>query len=328
MTTWTPQTSQARAAMFKRISASLLPDQAITAFAGGTSAHTILSPPAVQHALLGFFTTPAVLPLRAAFKDACAAVARHAWRDRDTVIRGSIAAWRRCFPRAQCASVSERNTGAGHRRALVMDADLAHLRGVLELNMSGCDGVTAAAFEHLRGIRTLDVSWCKRLSAAALEPLRGIHTLNLSYSTGITDAALAHLAGIHTLDVGDCTGITDAGAAHLAGIHTLNAECSGVTGAAFEHLRGIYKLNVFGCTGITDAALAYLRGIRSLEMLFGPDITDAAFEHLRGIRALDMYGSPSRVTSAGLAHLRGIRSLRFEDPGLHAMAQGLGLPIS
>ena len=101
MPTWASQSPEARAAMFVRLSASRAPDHLITAFASGASAHTVFSPPAVQHALLSMLTTAAVLPLRATCKDARTAVAGHKWCDRDTFIRGSIAAWRRCFPRAQ-----------------------------------------------------------------------------------------------------------------------------------------------------------------------------------------------------------------------------------
>ncbi len=118
MAAWAPQSPQARAAMFTRISASRAPTQPITAFAAGASAHTVLSPPAVQHALLSMLTTAAALPLRATCAEARAAVAGHGWCDRDTVHHGSTAAWRRCFPRAQCAKFSEDQWGPHERRRL------------------------------------------------------------------------------------------------------------------------------------------------------------------------------------------------------------------
>ena len=55
-------------------------------------------------ALLAFFShfrglrTAACLPLQAA-------VAAHPWEYMETVILGSIGAWRACFPRARCANV-------------------------------------------------------------------------------------------------------------------------------------------------------------------------------------------------------------------------------
>ena len=147
---WAPQTPQARAAMLARLSASRPPGQVITAFSGGPDAHSMLSPPSVQHALLGCLTTAAALPLRAACADCRAAVAGQAWEDRGTVIKGSIAAWRACFPRARCANVRMWDYySANLRTTPVVDADFVHFEGLRELNMAGCRAkplCTSAAF--------------------------------------------------------------------------------------------------------------------------------------------------------------------------------------
>jgi hypothetical protein len=96
----------ARAAMFARISASRAPGTAIAAFCSGAASHTVLSPPAVQHALLACFTTRAVLPLRAACREARAAVAGCAWEDR-ALRRGARAFRARAAP--MCAGMSGRH---------------------------------------------------------------------------------------------------------------------------------------------------------------------------------------------------------------------------
>ena len=293
MAAWAPQPPAARAAMFTRISASRPPDQPLSAFASGASAHTLLSPPAIQHALLSLLSTPAALPLRATCKEARAAVAGHAWRDRDTVIRGSIAAWRRCFPRAQCANAGEggwMSARPEHRRTPVVDADLAHLQGLLELSLVSCAGVTDAGFAHLRGIHTLDMRFCK----------------------GVTDAALVHLAGIHTLDMSGCSTITGAGFEHLRGIHTLKINhCDGITDAAFVHLAGIHTLDMSRCWAITDAAFAHLAGIHTLRVVGCVDIPGAALVHLHGTHTLDMACCASK--GFGFLRLRGISSLALSS---------------
>ncbi len=74
--------------MFARISASRAPGTALSAACGGADAHTLLSPHSVQHALLGFLDARAALPLRTTCREARAAVAGHAWKDRDT--------WKHC----------------------------------------------------------------------------------------------------------------------------------------------------------------------------------------------------------------------------------------
>ena len=131
------------------------------------------------------------------------------------MIKGSIAAWRACFPRARCANVHEEDmTGYGERAVPVVDADFVHFEGLRELFMAGCGEINDAAFVHLRGIHTLDMSFCDQAT--------------------ITDAAFAHLVGIQRLSLCYC---------HQATITT----------AAFAHLRGIQLLNMSGCRQLTDA---------------------------------------------------------------------------
>lgn len=66
--------------MFARISASR-PNEPITAFAGGSTPHTIFSPSSVQHALLSFLTPTTALPLRAVCQDTLLATRRHPFFD-------------------------------------------------------------------------------------------------------------------------------------------------------------------------------------------------------------------------------------------------------
>jgi hypothetical protein len=71
--------------------------------AAGHATETILSEVGVV--LLRLFDTREACVLRLVFREFVEAVAQQRWEDRDTVIMGSIAAWRRCFPRARCANV-------------------------------------------------------------------------------------------------------------------------------------------------------------------------------------------------------------------------------
>ena len=284
------------AALFHRLSASRAPGTAITAFCSGGGAHTLLSPPPVQHVLLSLLDTRAALPLRATCREARAAVAGHAWEDGDTVIKGSIAAWRACFPRARCANLRKFDADCRKflRKAPVVDADFVHFEGLRELNMVRCTAVTDAAFAHLRGIHTLDMSLCDQ--------------------PAITDAAFAHLVGIQRLSIAGCKQAT-------------------LTDAAFVHLRGIQLLNMSNCKQFTDAAFVHLRGIHTLYMWYcsQPAISDAAFVHLRGIHTLVMNGwKQATLTGTGFAHLQGIRALGMLDcrENLVADARGLGLPVN
>ena len=93
----------------------------------------VLAPPAGAHGvcegIFGFLTTRDARALRLVCRLCCADVKNARWYDRATVITGELRKWRACFSDARCANVSE-------RRDLV-DADLVHLSGVEEVNLSG-----------------------------------------------------------------------------------------------------------------------------------------------------------------------------------------------
>ena len=242
-------------------------------------------------ALLPFVTTRDACALRLVCQEFLAAVRAQPWEDRGTAIKGSIAAWRVCFPCARCANIACRSFSGGEvRTAPVVDADFAHFEGLRELNMFYCQDVTDAAFVHLRGIHSLEMGGC--------------------YS--VTDAAFVHLAGIQRLGMLGCGfGVTDAAFVHLRGIQLLNImHCSLLTDAAFVHLHGIKHLFMSNCSQ--------------------PAITDAAFLHLRDIRTLVMdFCAQSTITGGTLSCLTGIEALCSLgcSEGVDAAARAAGLPV-
>jgi len=58
-------------------------------------------------ALLPMFTTKEATTLRQLCKEFKSTVADFPWEDEETVIKGSVAAWRACFSRARWANVRE-----------------------------------------------------------------------------------------------------------------------------------------------------------------------------------------------------------------------------
>jgi hypothetical protein len=173
--------------------------------ASGSSTETLLSE--VGLVLLRFFDTQEACVLRLVCREFVEAVRMQQWEDRDTVITGSVAAWRACFPRARCANVLMGGY-EGYRRAPVVDADFVHYEGLRELNMLNCSDVTDAAFVHLRGIHTLFMLSCNRpaISDAAFEHLAGIDTLVMEgcRQPTITGSGLAHLTGVRRLAMRSC----------------------------------------------------------------------------------------------------------------------------
>ena len=287
----------------------------VQADGGGRS---LLAEDGAATTLMCFFSTPQACLLRLVCRAFQAAVAAHPWGDRETVILGSIAKWRACFPRAACANVRQQVPGGGIVRPTpVEDADLVHLKGLRELNMSYCASVTSAALEHLQGIDTLNMRACTLLTDAAFQHLRGVRVLDMSYcfQPTITSAALAHLAGIEKLSIESCTQAT-------------------LTDAAFAPLRGIRVINISYCPQFTDAAFAHLSGLHTLHMHHcrpHGTISDAALVHLRGIQCLVLYHTSIPFTKVGLAHLQGIARLHMGGNGSAssiAAARDLGLPVT
>jgi len=114
-------------------------------------------------------------------------VTNYPWRDRvgwmddatwsedldapPSLIRGSVALWRKCFPYALSANL-------GWRRDVV-DADLEHLRGVRHVNISGCTSLTDSGFLHLAGVRELNMPFCDQptITDLALQRIAGVERL-------------------------------------------------------------------------------------------------------------------------------------------------------
>ena len=231
--------------------------------AGGTQ-ETLLSE--VGPVLLSFVSTRDACALRLVCREFLAAVREHPWEDMRTAIKGSIRAWRACYPRARCANVQKYAFGGAEKRAApVVDADFVRFEGLRELNMAGCRDVTDAAFVHLRGIHTLDMTLCNQptITDAAFAHLAGIQRLSIlgCFLATITDAAFAHLRGIQLLNMSFCRQLTDAAFVHLRGIHTLvmfSCNQATITGSSFPCLKGISVLGMAACG---DAAIATAQGL-------------------------------------------------------------------
>jgi WD40 repeat protein len=190
----------ARAAMFARLSASRPPRQAIGAFAGGVLDTTVFS--SCQGTLLSFFTTRTVLPLRAACKEANAAIARRGWEDVDTAILGSLTAWAACFPAARAGNAGGRLREDAPPIAPEEWASLRALRepasgapSLRELLLLGAgEGLAAAARDALPGVRIAAALTCgdpvTLFKSGASEMALAVLDTGLLVSGGLDSATL------------------------------------------------------------------------------------------------------------------------------------------
>ena len=260
----------------------------------------------IAGAILCFLRQDEALPLRTASRACCAAVAEHPWSDTGSRVRGSLAQWARCFPKARACNLS-------YNQAFV-DNDAALLQGVRTLDCSYCRGFTTAAFVHLRSLRalqmaycsqpelidgiftqltrgqlrSLDMTGCKQLRS--LEGLEGIRSLRMSYVSGVPEAQFAHVRGLRLLDASQCNLSDEALRLIGNGIEELDIENSRhVTDAGLAQVAG--ELRVLGCGYCIRLTSEAFRPMQRLEVLtapFVPGVSDEAFQHLRSVRNLNV----------------------------------------
>jgi hypothetical protein len=199
-------------------------------------------------ALLPMFTTKEATTLRQLCREFKSTVADFPWEDEKTMIKGSVAAWRACFPRAKWANARQWNGRDGRFTPLV-DADFVHFAGLRRLDMSWCTSITDAAFMHLKGIHNLNMAYCFQptITNAAFVHLKGIHTLIMAFCSqaSITDAAFVHLKGIHSLSLFRCTQLSRAVLAHLKGVKRLNIGDCAQLNLTDDPLKGIEWLGMY-----------------------------------------------------------------------------------
>ena len=125
----------------------------------------LLTHPHLGVAVFGYMgdDTAATTALRGTCRELRDAVGAHGLHDTRTRIRWP-GRWRAALPAATAGNVSCEDAYGYRFSSSLTDADFVHIRGVRELNMSGCsqETITDAAFAHLAGIHTLDMSGCSQ----------------------------------------------------------------------------------------------------------------------------------------------------------------------
>jgi hypothetical protein len=133
------------------------------------------------------FSTREACELRLVNKVIKNAVTAHPWADRETVVKGSLAAWRACFPHARAANmnhydVCEAPNPAGLRVAPIPTEHYHHLSGLSYLSARGHPSFTDAALLHLGGsVQHLDISACMALSGSNMERVAGATKVVMLY---------------------------------------------------------------------------------------------------------------------------------------------------
>lgn len=195
----------------------------------------------------------------------------------------------------------------------ITDAGVARLEAVPieELNISGCDLISAATVARIKNLTSLHIARCRQVNRAWLSQLKflPLKDICLLECPEVDDEALAPLIALPLVEVDllNCHEISDAGATHLSKLSQLQrlhlGDCTKLTDLALSRLSPLQlqQLTLSGCHRITDVGISYLvkHPIQYLHLGDCEKVTDAALPHLRKLplRELSIFGT--QITKKG-----------------------------
>lgn len=185
--------------------------------------------------------------------------------------------------------------------------NLACLRKLGQLDLTGCTQFTGSGFEYLEDspdLTSLNLAWCGLTEAGIIHlvDLTHIKHLLLAECSGLNDSSLEYmkslinLTNLHLL-LTFLPGITDSGLKHLAGIPKLTTlsivGCDTFTGSCFQHfssLAPLAHLHVVSCKGFTDDGLTHVSNLTKLvelDLEKSVKLTGFGVEHLKNLTNLN-----------------------------------------
>src|SRR5580700_2965566 len=64
--------------------------------------------------------------------------------------------------------------------------------------------ITDKGLAYLKGVHNINLSGCSQITDKGLAHLKGVHAINLTKCILITDKGLAHLKGVHIINLTEC----------------------------------------------------------------------------------------------------------------------------
>ncbi|NBW29533.1 hypothetical protein EBR37_04090, partial [bacterium] len=253
---------------------------------------------------------------------------RGSYNDTGDVYKGKLSDWASIFPNAVSLNLSYRTD--------LTDQDFRHLSRdartgppLQHLNITGCTGITDAAFQYFTHMRippeggahvvgslvSLNMTYCTQITDAAFVHLRGIEDLSMlgCDQDEITNAALENLVGIRDLFIHGCTQFTDGCLTGLGSVRKLDVgKCHRLTDASIAQLQNLEHLEISECPLMTDLAVSSKRGLRWLCIDGCPQLTEASFENLDGILELHMADCTGIRSVSAFQHLHGIQVIYLD----------------
>ena len=163
----------------------------------------------------------------------------------------------------------------------IVSEHLEALKYVVDLDLTGCRGITDVSALATGNIEKLRLGFCDKITDVSALGDSSIYVLSLSGCRKITD--VSSLGNMLTLDLSYCDGVKDVSA--LGEVYDLNlSHCTGITDVS--SLGGVHTLNLSGCTGVTDVSA--LGGVHTLDLTGCDNLSVDSVYHLTNVKELKL----------------------------------------
>jgi F-box/leucine-rich repeat protein 14 len=179
--------------------------------------------------------------------------------------------------------------------------EIASLRSLRELDLSGCEDLTdysISALHRVSSLELLDLSFCNQITDSSLKALAALpvlRSINLNWCYGVTDDGLRSLGRCQSLEsitLWSCELITDAGVSALASLPHLTVldlpEFAHITDSALAALSAnasnLLSLRLDHLSEISDRGLAQLHTLKRLHRLAVQSCSGISAEAVTALR--------------------------------------------
>ena len=163
----------------------------------------------------------------------------------------------------------------------IVSEHLEALKYVVDLELTGCRGITDVSSLATGNVEKLRLGFCDKITDVSALGDSSVYVLSLSGCRKITD--VSSLGNMLTLNLSFCDGVKDVSA--LGGVYNLDlSHCKGVTDVSA--LGRVHILNLSGCTGVTDVRA--LGKVHTLDLTGCDNLPLDSVYHLSNVKNLKL----------------------------------------
>ena len=163
----------------------------------------------------------------------------------------------------------------------IVSEHLEALKYVVDLDLTGCLGITDVSALATGNVEKLGLGFCQNVTDVSFLGNSSVLSLRLAGCKKVTD--VSSLGNVLKLDLSYCDGVKDVSA--LGEVYNLDlSHCKGVTDVS--SLGGVHILNLNGCTGVTDVSA--LGNVHTLDLTGCDNLSVDSVYHLSNVKKLKL----------------------------------------